>query len=40
MQYEVAKRELQSPPQRVPLSGMAIEALAMGLIATVLIWLV
>lgn len=37
MQYEVAKRELQSPPKHVPFYGIAIEALALGLIATAMV---
>ena len=40
MQYEAARTELQSPPQRVPLSGMAIEALTLVLIAAAMLWFV
>jgi len=40
MQYEAARGELQSPPKRISLSGIAIEALTLVLIAGALVWLV
>ncbi len=40
MQYEAAKSELQSPPQRLSFIGMAFEAAGMLLLAGLLFWLI
>jgi len=40
VQYEAARGELQSPPKRIPLSGIVIEALVLGLVTTALLWFI
>ena len=40
MQYQVARSELQSPPKRVDLTPLFIEAVVMVLIAAALLWFV
>jgi len=40
MQYQTARSELQSPPRSIPFAGIVIQAGAMLLATTVLVWLV
>ena len=40
MQYELARMELQSPPQSIFFSGMFVEALVMLGVTSILVWLI